>query len=192
MNEPYLQANVEYLKSNPDYLAMISSPDIAPDFQAPAAPMATHEEFHVPDIEAPSMPGYINMKPKQGTAIYTPSAEPHSDNDENDTLASQPLTSASFKTSPVQKPPRKSKENRRDTNEEEIPGESIPMLESNLREKHKNNEIETDYKDLMPRHPRDTVISNQYVNVPSATKNNKIDAFSNPSYVAVSNVNERT
>lgn len=159
-----------------------------PDFMAPAAPMATHEEYHPPDEEAPTVPGYINMKPKQGTAIYTPSAENGSDND--DDAVSQPLNK--HKTSPVQKPPRKSKE-RRDHNDDDGPGEDIPMLESNRGERRENNQMETDYKDLMPRHPRDTVVSNQYVNVPSATSNDKksIDAFSNPSYVVVSNVNER-
>lgn len=159
-----------------------------PDHLAPPAPMATHEEFHVPDIEAPAVPGYVNMKPKQGTAIYTPSAENGSDLDEIDdeTSVSQPLKN---KTSPVQKPPRKSKERQmRDVDDEDGPGENIPMLETNRSSRPQNHHSETDYKDLMPRYPRDTIESNQYVNVPSATLT---DAVSNPSYVVVNNVNER-
>lgn len=164
-----------------------------PDHMAPAAPMATHEEFHVPDIEAPAVPGYINMKPKQGTAIYTPSAENGSDI-EDDVTDSQPLNTNKTKTSPVQKPPRKSKERQmRDHEDDDGPGEHIPMLEGNRSNRHKNHQMETDYKDLMPRHPRDTDVSNQYVNVPSATTDKQsIDAFSNPSYIVVNNVNERT
>ncbi|XP_063699652.1 vascular endothelial growth factor receptor kdr-like isoform X2 [Culicoides brevitarsis] len=175
LNEPYLQANTEYLKSNPDYLAMLGPPDE----MAPPIPsmIATHEEFHPPNVEAPSVPGYINMQPMQGTAIYTPNAV---DEDEND--ASQPLNK---KTSPVQKPPRKSKERQIRSSDDDGPGEDIPMLEKNPN----NNKFEGNHEGgLMPRHPRDTIESNQYVNVPSQKQQ---DAFSNPSYVVVNNVNER-
>lgn len=158
-----------------------------PDHMAPPAPMATHEEFHVPEMEAPAVPGYVNMKPKQGTAIYTPAAGNGSD-DEEDTAVNQPLNKS--KTSPVQKPPRKSKE-RQMRNEDDGPGEHIPMLETNHSDRPQTYHMETEYKDLMPRHPRDTVASNQYVNVPSATNKKSADAFSNPSYIVVNNVNER-
>uniref|UniRef100_A0A336M798 receptor protein-tyrosine kinase n=1 Tax=Culicoides sonorensis TaxID=179676 RepID=A0A336M798_CULSO len=206
-------ANAEYLKTNPDYLAMLGPPD----HMAPQAPMATHEEFHVPDVEAPRIPGYVNMKPSQGTAIYTPGGGNLSDIEDNneEDAATKSLTSNSKKTSPVQKPPRKSKERKLndmksnhqnaydddDDDNNDGPGENIPMLESimnSLGEKYDEKMNETQYNDLMPRHPRDTVLANQYVNVPSATKNNSSnskkpnDAFSNPSYVAVRNVNERT
>lgn len=165
-----MQANAEYLKTNPDYLAMMGPPED----DAPAAPIAT-EDFTIPDEEAPPVPGYLNMNIAKNSPMLN--------QNRSDIIGSS--NKSNNKTSPIAKPPRKSKEKQK-------PGEDIPMLKNstNVANEESDNEIETEYKDLMP-HPRESIAKNQYVNVPSKELK-RLDAISNPSYVTVSNVNERS
>lgn len=145
-----------------------------PEDEAPAAPIAT-EDFTIPDEEAPPVPGYLNMNIAKNSPMLNQNRD--------DTIGSN----KSNKTSPIAKPPRKSKEK-----QQQQTGEDIPMLKNgtNVANEESDHEIETEYKDLMP-HPRETMTKNQYVNVPSKELN-RLDAISNPSYVTVSNVNERS
>lgn len=173
LNEPYLQANAEYLKSNAiDYLSMMGPPE------TPAPPVP---EDAVPLDEAPTVPGYLNMR-----GGYTPAASDDDDGERN--RVAQQNNANKPKVSPIQKPPRKSKQ-------QNVP-EEIPMLETggqaNAGSDHENDAEE--YKDVpMPKPKARKSVTSQYVNVPAETKvTPRSSTVNNPGYISmVTTMNEK-